>query len=356
MKTKRSNLRIFVGLGGLNPQILTEGLFYLSVIMKISFDKIFILTTNECRKNIETNLKRELKRMAERYSLRLPKFDSNNIYSVDEEFSTDGKGNKFSELVFSVVRELTSDDRNVLYCLISGGRKTMSVDLAIAMTLFARNHDKIYHILADKEFEASRLYFPETIQEAKKLTLIEKPFVKLRQKFLSELPNEGIGYKEIIDFFQGEIDKSLKLLPLVIDQTKRTISIGERTLELPPLQFAIYLFFAMQNKFVLGGKNFSRSSSEKLWKIYRRVSSSYGHLERVRKFGYQNGLFDFEVIQKAISQIRRKIKTILNNDPLSEYYVIAVEGSYGKKMYGIKLPRELVTIIKGKSEYERTKI
>ncbi len=340
--------KIFIALGGLNPQIITEGIFCLSVLKKIKFDRIIIFTTDECRSRIEKSLQEHLPRMEKLYSISLPKEERTEIYSVSEEFAIEEGKNPFAEMVFKAVRDLTSSAGNVLYCLLSGGRKTMSVDLATAMTLFGRKDDKMYHILVDKNFELKGWFFPEELSDAKQLNLVEKPFIKLRDKFLQVLPE--LGYTETINFLQNEIDGSLNLMPLEFIVKERVVKIGGKRLELPPLQYAIYLFFASEKKFILGGKNFSRTNSEKLWKLYSRVSSSYGHMERVRRFGYQNGQFDFEIIQKAISNIRRKVRNMLANNPIADYYVISVKGSYGKKMYGIELPSEKIKIVK--NEYD----
>ncbi len=356
MATNSKKQRLLLALCGLNPQIITEGLYCLTVKQKINFDKIIIFTTDECKENIASNLKRELKRMSKKFKFKPPIFNEECIYSVDEEISADGKENKFAELVFKTIWELTSNDRNVLFCLLSGGRKTMSVDLATAMTLLGGEHDKMFHVLVSKEFESKRLYFPENEKDGQNIKLIEKPFIKLRNKFLQQVGKADISFSNLIENIQREIDQSFTLQPLVFVVKERKVKIGDKIIELPPFQFAVYYFFATKGRFIPGGKNFSRTNSERLWKIYKRVASSYGHLERVRKFGFQNGIFDFEVIQKAISVIRRKIRTLLNNSPIAEYYIISVEGSYGKKLYGLKLPSNYIYVKKGNKEYVASKI
>ncbi|MCX7880658.1 MAG: CRISPR-associated ring nuclease Csm6 [Ignavibacteria bacterium] len=335
---------ILLAVGGLNPQVITEGLFCLVVKKKILIDEIFVLTTRECKDEIGANLKREILRMAKMYRFEPPRFSNENILYAETEAL--GSDETFQELSFKTIQKLTKAKENTIHCLISGGRKTMSVDVAFAMGLFARDNDRMYHILASKEFEASGKYFPETKEEAESLLLKEKQFIRLRHYLSDTVLNREISYRDLVGYVQREIEQRIELKPLTINIEKRSIRIGDKVITFPPFVFAVYLFFAKEGRFIRGGKNFSRSNSEKLWKIYRRVSTSRGQLERVRKYAFHNGYVDFDVVQKAISNIRNAIKTALSSSPLAEYYTISVEGSYADKKYGIRLGRDKIRIEK----------
>lgn len=345
MKNSIAKWNILLALGGLNPQIVTEALYCLIVQKRINIGKIVVLTTLECKDKIIEKLGVEVQHFARVYNFDWLKFSKDDVFWADEDFASTNP-NPFAELAFKVVRDLTKEEHNTIHCLISGGRKTMSVDLATAMMLFAREKDKMYHILVSKDFEQEGKFFPETKEETKKLKLIEKPFLRLRSKISQIVFNEDITLSELIKFIQGNIDSSIDLKPLEFNIEKRSVAIGEKVAVLQPFPFAVYLFFAQIGKFIKGGKNFSRQHSEKLWKIYRRVATSQGQMERVRRYAYQNGLFDFEVIQKAISNIRKMIRNMMNNSPIADYYIISIEGTYSDKRYGIKLPKEKIIIKK----------
>lgn len=349
MEKIKNKCNILLAVGGLNPQIITEGLFCLVVKNKVKIDKLVVIATKESKERIENNLKTEILRMSQQYNFKIPDFADDNILYVENEYDVKTAQETFTDLVFNTLNSLVSSETNVIHCLISGGRKTMSVDLAMAMSLLARNCDKMYHVLAEKEFESKGLYFPENQDDRNKVILIEKPFLHLRHRLSDALVKDKISYNELISKLQNELDDAIELKPVIINVEQRTLAIGEKVIKFQPFPFAVYLFFAKQTKFIVGGKNFSRSYSEKLWKIYRRVSTSRGQLDRVRKYAYHDGLFDFDVIQKAISNIRRYLKIAFNNSPMAEYYAISVEGNYSNKRYGIKLPKEKIILMK-KSE------
>lgn len=334
---------ILVSLVGKSPQVVTEALYCLLISKKININEIVVITTEDCAEEVFSSLKREIHQFCLRYRLKHIKFEEENIIKAKEEIVEQAKNSSMTKAIFDSIRQLKLTG-NTLHCFISGGRKTMSVDLAIALSIFGTESDKMYHVIASPEFVEKKKFFPENAEEAKMLYLIEKPFVKLKYKNTSEIEQRSIG--KLVEKVQEQIDSSIALPNLTIRISERRISIGEVDCYFQPLVFAVYLFFAKQEKFVRGGKNFSKTHSEQLWKLYQRISPSYGHRDRVAKAGLEEGKINFEIVQKSISVIRNKLSELLYGQNIAEFYTISQEGTYADKKYGIRLPKSKIRIIK----------
>ncbi len=325
---------------GKSPQVLTEALYFLEYKNKIGYDKIIIITTNDCIEHISKSLKKELKSFSEKYGINLTQ--EVEYYESIDELYLNQSSSSLTKLIFDLVKSEKLRG-NTLHCVISGGRKTMSVDLAIALSIFGNDDDKMYHVIASEKFAQSKKYYPESEEEAMELFLIEKPFVRLK---VSDSKNSS-EVSELINIVQKEIESRLELPILEIYPISRRLVIANKMIQLQPLPFAIYLFFAKNaGKFIKGGKSFSDKHLEEIWEIYTKYSPSYGHMQRVSASSIQPGKINFELVQKSISTIRNQITHTLDNDLLSDFYIINSIGGYADKKYGIKLPKNRVKIIK----------
>ena len=349
MRSLTDKKNILICLAGITPQIVTEAFYCLSVRKKIRIDEICVISTDDTKQNLIECTLPNMTKLCKDYNIEIPQYDTSSVVSAAEEagYITNPDGiSKYTttDLIFDILSEKTSDNTTIHFFL-TGGRKTMSSDGLLAMSLFGRNHDKLYHIITNPDYYPDSHYYPMNATEDKNLFLIEKPFIRLRNK-LSFIENLAKGsFAELIERTQNEIDNMVALPELIIYRNKREVQIGSKSVILQPLVFSVYLFFARQKNPITGGKNFSRSNSENLWKIYRKVSTSAGQTDRVVKNSYHNDIFDFDVIQKAISTIRSSIFSILGGNPLAEYYIVSVEGNYADKKYGIKLQKNRIKII-----------
>lgn len=326
---------------GTNPQIITEALYMFSVKEDIEFDRIVLITTEDCYLNTYENVKKGFDLLNNNTNIKLPKFNKDNIIAGNDEISC--KDSNLSNLIFEVTKTETEKENRVT-ALISGGRKTMSIDLAFAMMLYAKNSDKMYHIVAQQDYQQSKQLFPKNKDDEDKIFLFEKKFLRLNNLVNTHNIN-SYTYRELIELAQNEIDSSINLGNLIIDKTDLSITIENKKITLQPLQFAVYLFFAKENKFVKGGKQFTKTSSQKIWRIYRQISNSVGQRERVAKYSFNNEILDFDIIQKIISTLKNKINKATNYSPLTEYYIIKSKGNYAGKTYGIALPKTKIKII-----------
>lgn len=216
-----------IAVTGLTPQIITETLYTLVVKKGINIDEICIITTKRGKnviqgKDREYNKKRGypklsevLKNFCEIYDMSKPRLEiklaaelSTELYDI----RNDKHNLLFPNKVCEVIREKSSDKNNILHCSISGGRKTMSVDLAFALSIFGRNEDKLYHILVDEKVEFNKdFWFPRTDSEKYYLELSEIPYVRLSY-LLSEVTHNKLftkmTYTELVSLTQNLLNKA----------------------------------------------------------------------------------------------------------------------------------------------------
>lgn len=92
----------------------------------------------------------------------------------------------FAKIVISNNRYKVYYDKYSIHASIAGGRKSMTFLLGYAMSLFARRHDKLSHVLVDQRVENSPLFFYPS-----KNSLVEEV---------------GFGKKETLDFQQMHVE------------------------------------------------------------------------------------------------------------------------------------------------------
>lgn len=264
---------ILIALSGLSPQVITETVFALYKFNKILVDEIIILTTSEGKNRIykntvinsktgiktKYNLKDELKRLSKICKFTIPAVNHNKItvHCADDEdieltdVSTILQAKAFPELIIRVLKKYTQNDNNVIHCSLSGGRKTMSFYMGMALSFLGRENDKLWHIVASKEFESSGKYFPEKKSEVSALTLSEISYVNLRP-VLKQL----LMKKEVAEFsFNDLVFQTQKLLKkhsspkLIINCSTMYIRFSDNVpVKLSDTEFAIYYLICINKK------------------------------------------------------------------------------------------------------------
>ena len=292
---------ILVAVSGLTPQVISETLYCLSVKKKIRIDEIFVITTTEGKKNIEeyyflnrnTNkregpysLKSEIENLCRQYKVKPPLFSIKGSVIVASEENmkmhdvrTDKDNVLFPNVITNVIKKLTTDDRNILYCSLSGGRKTMSAYMGFALSICAREGDKLYHVLATEDFERTGKFFPEK-KNNKDLILSEVPFIKLRPVLKDKLDYKDKTYSEIIEQSQKELER-LNEDGITIDIKKRELSYKGKKIKLEPIHLAIYMFFVLLKKteshsinikgFTKEDRNEENLNVDKVYELYLKL-------------------------------------------------------------------------------------
>lgn len=346
---------ILIAVTGMTPQVVTETLFGLMVQKKIPISEVFVITTAEGKTALLGNpdrnlpaLSSEIRRMCAQYFLVPPSFDlSTNVLVAREEsvelhdIRSDRENQLFPNLITDFIRSKAADPDTILHCSITGGRKTMSVAMAFALSLFGRKDDAMYHVLVSKELEDSKKFFPENDEESRQLVIAQVPFVRLLEKLplLREYPRAS--FNELVSIAQGEIDQLVTLPPLVFDRASHSVIIGSERIRLKPFEFAFYLFCAQERHPVPAGKRFSDRRWNRLWRLYEQLSPAYGHRQRVKKS--MAGRDRDELLMKAASTVRRLLKQALG-EGLARYYAVTSVGEYRQVRYTILLDRSKILV------------
>jgi CRISPR-associated protein (TIGR02584 family) len=167
-------------------------------------------------KDVFIKLSDKISELAEKRNIKSPEFKSKNIIAGKDEnlvlkdVRSDEHNELFSNKLCEVIKEKSSEINNTLYCSVSGGRKTMSVFMGFALSIYGRNKDKLYHILTSEANEKNRLFFyPTNKAQESEIELSEIPFVKLRgiiDNSENKKEYENLKYSEIVKLTQEKLD------------------------------------------------------------------------------------------------------------------------------------------------------
>lgn len=258
-----SKKNILICVCGLTPQIVTETLYCLTVQRKIIIDEVYILTTVRGRNVIlgrdkaagtpKLKLKDEIVNLSRRYKIKAPLFDDNSkhiIVAKEEsielsDIRTDRQNKLFPNKTCDFIRHKSSDPENILYCSISGGRKTMSVHMAFALNLFGREKDKLLHVLTSEENEFKGFY-PVNKKEDKQLELSEIPFIRLRS-LISQTGKDDdflkLKYSQLVELTQKQLKSVSEERKLILLINEKTLKYGSDKIKLEPHEFILYYMF-----------------------------------------------------------------------------------------------------------------
>jgi len=326
------NKNILICGSGLTPQVVTETLYCLSVQKKVKIDELYIVTTSRGREVIIGEdeqiklppLKGELKRMCAKYKIQMPKFDYNDdhiIVAKDQsiempDIRNDKQNKLFPNKLCEFINEKTKDRTDVLFCSISGGRKSMSVDMAFALSLFGREKDKLLHVLTHEKNEFKSFY-PVTKKEEKDLELSEVPYVKLRSIIGKQTKSKVFSqmkYTDLVEFAQQEL-KLAFTDKLIIDTGKNEITLGDyEPFRLEPAQMKLYKFIVDAK---MNGEEYV--SVESILKKCPHKFTKKTLIEKVLKIRT-------EKFQKHIS---------INDNDLIGKFIILGPDAFGSSNYGI---------------------
>ncbi|MBV6479135.1 MAG: hypothetical protein HGGPFJEG_01896 [Ignavibacteria bacterium] len=341
---------ILICVSGLSPQIITETLFALSVKNKITIDEIIIVTTKVGKdlilgkipysvnnKKVYIKLSDKIKELCKLFKLKEINLSAKNVIEATEEnislydIRTDEHNILFPNRICEVIRENSEDNNTTLHCSISGGRKTMSVFMGYALSLFGRNQDKLYHVLTKEENEKNRLYFfPSKANKKSEIELSNIPFVRLRGILKDKSQFLKSNFSEIVRITQNELSK-FSSGKLYIDVNRREIWFGlNAKLNIEPKQIEFYKYL-VDNKF-----NYQNpvqySALVKYFSIDKRTGESLK--------GY-----DAENIRQLVSKLNRnKIIPAVNDVEYNQLFIIH-SGQYGKSEIYLNASKENVEFI-----------
>lgn len=355
MKSKTKNILICVS--GLTPQIVTETLFCLAYKEKIQIDEVYVLTTKRGRDVIlgrdkhpatpKTKLKDEIENLCKNYKLKKPLFKENDTHLIvaKEEsielpdIRSDKDNILFPNKIFELLREESSNPNNILFCSITGGRKSMSVHLANALSIFARENDRLIHVLTKEEHEFKGFY-PQTKTEINDLELADIPFVRLRPILSAELKRPDLlksNFDEIVKFTQSQLKLIAPFNKLIIDTEKREFRFGNSSVVIEPMEFLFYYFFVDSKDRSESNISVQQFISEDSKNRFIEFFYEFYPNRYIKEQKWFKKGFSKEDFMTKKSKVNSKIVKLIEDPDLRSIFLIDVfDKKYGSTRYSIK--------------------
>lgn len=351
---------ILICVSGLTPQIVTETLFCLAVKEKTPIDEIYVLTTKRGREVIlgkdshpvtpKTSLKNEIDNLCNKYKIKKPLFaeNDNHIIVAKEEsielpdIRTDKDNILFPNKVCEFIRDKSSDPNSTLYCSITGGRKSMSVHLANALSIFAREQDKLLHVLTKEEHEFKGFY-PMNKKEAEDLELSEIPFVRLRSILAADVKQEKLlklNFDEIVKHTQSQLKVLAPSNKLILDIERRELSFGSERISLEPMEFLFYYFFVDSKERGEGNISISEFSSDKTKEKFYEYLSEFYPMRYIDEKKWSKKKFDDKYFLQRKSKVNKKIEKLIDDPDIANIFIIDVNRKWGSSTYYIKADKD----------------
>ena len=364
---------ILISVVGLSPQVITETLYYYWCLASplVPITEVFALTTLRGKQALEEMLlgdNGKLKALCSDYNLPPIHFDPANIYllkSADgqplEDISSVVDNEALANQLFAFVRKLATLTDICLHVSIAGGRKTMGLYIGLAMQFYGRPGDTLSHVLVNPELENREFFYPppngadvvlsdgRTIPADKiQLELAEIPLLLLGEKipFLKE--HTDAGYTELIEIAQREYNALQAISPVIINTFARCLEIGEVSINLTPLELALYLFFAQRHLEGEADERYSISRSDirdgfltdAIKEIVSQIPTRDFRLEGLK--GWEND--PIARFSQTRSNINRKIKEGLDESESTHYQIQSWNPSsnHDEIYYGLALAKDRI--------------
>jgi CRISPR-associated protein (TIGR02584 family) len=292
--------RCLLAVTGLSPQIVTETLYALIVVIHPAFipTHIEILTTEEGRQRAIAALldpaggafrsfcrDYDLPGLTEALTVAHVMAMPDRYGAALADIRTAEDSAAAADAIMARVRALTEDTDSALHVSIAGGRKTMGFLAGHALSLFGRPQDRLSHVLVNDAFLTSPdFYYPppqprlmhdrsgravNTAQAG--LVLADIPFLRLRDHLAPALRTDARSYMETISLAQAALDPVLE-----IDLRTSMVRCGGRTLRLPPAEFAWLAWMAARRRDPAlphgGALHWTEADPDEILRHYARVA------------------------------------------------------------------------------------
>ena len=350
VKTSRC---VLVAVCGTSPAVITEtvqAIYLASPAFKI--EEVIVLTTTIGREKLVTqilqsgaweNLRRELD--AGKSELRfgecadsiqlIPSMDKKSdladINTPDDHLS-------MANQLCRILRGYTDNPDITVLASLAGGRKTMSTMMGFCFSMFAREQDKLFHVLVNEPFDGKLepifLYKPKKPVEHRlpdgktvssddaHIDLIEIPCVHLRKLFPQQFGKAPGEYSSLVheaDYIAGMGDRELRL-----NLKTGNVTIGAMTVfsgEMSPALFWVYWSVARATK-----EGVPLKSLETLCDYVKSQYDSYKYLKKICR-PLQNS---FESKKNSISKSMTKVKEKLlkQGEQYRRYCIVKGSGLY----------------------------
>ncbi len=362
---------------GTTPQLVTEAIYALYKSRPaVICDEIFIITTSVGKNMLKKSLINEnilavmskdlgVKFTVKNNSFIAPKYD-NGVELDDIKTSSDNQ--IMANSIISLIKEKTAVASNRVHAFLSGGRKTMSFYIGLAMELYSRSWDKTYHILVSEQFESNKGFFYKPTKNKKiisgentlntddaEIMLIDLPMIRLRDKIKMDIGD----FKAALEYGQKEIDTSIAQPSLKINLRDRQIFINNYiSIEFTPIQLMVYTTYL---KLKLNNCKYpqreyckdcnecfsslldltTKPALEEMAKIYKIISPTKVD---ILLQNYKEGI-SMEVMRQSISKIKKIIHETVKDETLASLCIISTANkNYGNTRHGIKIEKRKISI------------
>lgn len=393
--TKQKTILLCVA--GMTPQIITETLWALTQdegVRREPIDEIRVITTLAGRDRIKKELldpqHGQFYAFCRDYNLDPARirFDESMITllrSEDErtleDIRTPGDNTQAANQIAGIVRKLTEDPQTRLHASVAGGRKTMSVYLAVAMHLFGRTQDTLSHVLVSEDFESHPdfYYIPPrprflTIKDRAGTTtrkistkdarihLAEIPFIRLRGVLTEGFLDGGHPYSTLVAQAQENLDLLESGNELQINLRKREVRVAGRATKLPKGEFFFYALFAhlrRAGRGIEGLVSVEETTYEDLDAVFRLITAAqevelgieectsfpgYGFLGKIAERFVKRHPNDISDLRDILQYTRSKINRKLEDIGLPARYLIDSTRERGAVRYGLKVSPERIKL------------
>ena len=373
-------VEVFVFIVGTTPQIVTETIYALNrKAPPISPDRIYILTTTTGKKILEKELI-ESGRLETFYKeFKIKKVMPEVLVMKDrydnplDDIKTGENNEDVGDFIINFLKPFTEDGSIRLHCSLAGGRKTMGFYLGSALMLLGRPQDRLYHVLVMPEFESHPGFYWKPKKNrvietrlpdgtVKKLNtkdaviqLAELPFVRLGEKFSLKRK----GFKALVKEGQRELDIAHIQEELVVNLKARTVTIGDVSIKMEPMQIFVYTAFLRQkiDRCRYPRRKYCRDCTDcfeyihtildkdnikKRAKDYERIYNRYKMEELLEK--HKDGISE-QVLRSYISKIKNIILTRMGYSEYSSTYTITGNNIYAQSRYGIRIEKGKIKIV-----------
>ena len=360
--------RILLAVTGLSPQIVTETVYALALTQTPRWvpDEVQLLTTARGADNARLKLLSSepgwFARLRADWQLPPIAFDASHIHIVRrddgselDDIRDDADNLAAADAIVELVRSLTRDDGVELHASIAGGRKTMGYYLGMAMSLYAREGDRLSHVLVSPPFESHpEFYYPtpttrvihalDRSQQAldtrrAQVWLGDIPLLRLRDGLPRALLEGRSGYAQTVAAAQRELDPPA----LAIDPERRVARCGSVDVALSPAELAFLSWFArraLQGQGPLPKPTLEdRAAADAYLAEYRLIVGlidDTGVTTRRLAAGMDKAFFE-----ERASKLKRQLVATLG-EVRAAAYLVAGSGARNKRCFALALPAQRI--------------
>jgi len=360
--------RILLAVTGLSPQIVTETVYALATARERPWvpDEVQLLTTARGADNARLKLLAGepgwFARLRADWQLPPIAFEASHIHIVRradgsqlDDIRDDADNLAAADAIVELVRSLTRDDGVELHASIAGGRKTMGYYLGMAMSLYAREGDRLSHVLVSPPFESHpEFYYPtpatrvihalDRSQQAldtsrAQVWLGDIPLLRLRDGLPRALLEGRSGYAQTVAAAQRELDPPA----LAIDPERRVARCGGVDVALPPAELAFLAWFArraLQGQGPLPKPTLEdRAAADAYLAEYRVIVGlidDTGVTTRRLAAGMDKAFFE-----ERASKLKRQLIGALG-EARAAAYLVAGSGARNQRCFALALPAQRI--------------